>query len=668
MKNLIINLFIILSCVPFGNIFGFPGDHEGYSCPGFRSENCLVDDNDVSKPAIPYLDPTNPSINPACGADLEHNPSNPIHNPDYHFTMFGDSLTDFVHDYGFFQFDAYFADAGFPVSVQNFGKHGETADGITYNIGARPGYYYTADGEKMPIADILLNRCQPIGHNTRIWLGQNMVPDKTASRSLIMAGGNDVIHSQAAIFAFPFLKKHFMAKVADDIGKFVDWNLENGKSVVLQGTIPINSYGLHDYDTNIVNRVTLCNGITVSIEPWWLVIVVPGLAEALMQYLDYAIDTYSDFWEKIFHDTLKGALINSSITQACINDKLRDEVAPVYQQHYPGRVKMIPLYDFFSEARGNYFAKNFWLPYEATYWKNTHDIVETPSSLFDSITYQPLLGGLLVESPIQLYRSLADLTGDISLSNFVQYFSAPIDMGISDPNTGYDYLSVANLLYGISNALVEIFQIPGGGSVFGVDYNSKYDPYIDRENPLDPIHIGPYGYGIWAKVVGTYLNDTTNWITQVDTQGSVPIDGQEMYVLNQYIITKRDAIRVNTPAFYSVEPSYEVSAVNSWSGIDGRCQNYKSVEPWPFPDIHYQICIANNPAVPDSEKRAYATKGAIRQHWIDNGGPSWFGFPTSDEMLAGLFDIDRCSNFERGYIYWSPIHGIRDVVEGKSCP
>ena len=192
MKNIILNIFtIIIVMINFNGLYSFPGDHEGYSCAGWKSSDCAYDPETglASKPQS--------DINPTCGNDSVYG-QNPIHNPDYHFTMFGDSLTDFVHDYGFFQFDAYFADAGFPVSVQNFGKWGETAYGITSNVGARPGYH-VVNGEVVPIAEVLLNRCQPIGNNTKIWLDHQMIPDKTASRSLIMAGGNDVLFSGVAI-------------------------------------------------------------------------------------------------------------------------------------------------------------------------------------------------------------------------------------------------------------------------------------------------------------------------------------------------------------------------------------------------------------------------------------------------------------------------------------
>ena len=82
-------LIILMLGVSITGLNSFPGDRkEGYTCPAFRSKECRVDDNDSSKPSKP-LNP--PGINESCGSDSQNDNKNPIHDPDHHFSMFGDS-------------------------------------------------------------------------------------------------------------------------------------------------------------------------------------------------------------------------------------------------------------------------------------------------------------------------------------------------------------------------------------------------------------------------------------------------------------------------------------------------------------------------------------------------------------------------------------------------
>jgi hypothetical protein len=58
---------------------------------------------------------------------------------------------------------------------------------------------------------------------------------------------------------------------------------------------------------------------------------------------------------------------------------------------------------------------------------------------------------------------------------------------------------------------------------------------------------------------------------------------------------------------------------------------------------------------------AHGVHGAIRQHWIDLGGPGGFlGFPVTDE--TGTPDgIGRFNRFENGMIYWTPATAAHEV-------
>ena len=94
MNNVIYQKYIVFIFIYFltFSLEAFPGDHEGYTCGGFRSTNCTYDSSTGLTTSPMSGNP--PGINQTCGSK--------IHDP-YHFTMFGDSLTDFVDYYGLSQ-------------------------------------------------------------------------------------------------------------------------------------------------------------------------------------------------------------------------------------------------------------------------------------------------------------------------------------------------------------------------------------------------------------------------------------------------------------------------------------------------------------------------------------------------------------------------------------
>lgn len=81
MKKLLLLNFILAFFALQNPINTFPGDRkEGYTCPGWRSTRCTYKTNgEIVKPM-----PGNPpGINESCGKE--------VHDPDHHFSMFGDS-------------------------------------------------------------------------------------------------------------------------------------------------------------------------------------------------------------------------------------------------------------------------------------------------------------------------------------------------------------------------------------------------------------------------------------------------------------------------------------------------------------------------------------------------------------------------------------------------
>lgn len=336
---------IALFVISFSSVYSFPGDHESYTCIEYRRINCK-DQNENPVQTDP--------INLDC---IQH-------NSDYDFTAWGDSLTDLVDLEGFaaasyfeqpellgvydchdtarspFFLDSwgdyytnFGGDPANPFCVQNRGIAGDTAQGLVNNI--------------------LSNTC---------------AAKDTAARSVLMIGGNDQWMLRLYSNALPFLAPQINGSIVKNISKLIDWNLENGKDVVLLGSIPTNPKDpyIYGYDSFIVNRHELCKGPTPPrIEPWWL-ILVPGVGEWLAAQLNHVVNAWLDFGNRLYHkdNTALGSahMIATSIGQACLNDYLNDVLVPAYRSIYGDRVRIKPLYDSFSTGGSDIYAANFWVP------------------------------------------------------------------------------------------------------------------------------------------------------------------------------------------------------------------------------------------------------------------------------------------------------------------
>src|SRR5262249_42446844 len=70
-----------------------------------------------------------------------------------------------------------------------------------------------------------------------------------------------------------------------------------------------------------------------------------------------------------------------------------------------------------------------------------------------------------------------------------------------------------------------------------------------------------------------------------------------------------------------------------------------------------------------SEAGAHELHGAIRQRWIDLGGPDGLGYPLSDEEAVldthsrlPTREVGRFGKFQRGSIYWTATTGAWEVA------
>jgi hypothetical protein len=60
-------------------------------------------------------------------------------------------------------------------------------------------------------------------------------------------------------------------------------------------------------------------------------------------------------------------LISSSISQACLNDRIKENMLPLYKQAYPTNVDGYPLYSDFNQTKDLPNALNFWVPDPTVY-------------------------------------------------------------------------------------------------------------------------------------------------------------------------------------------------------------------------------------------------------------------------------------------------------------
>lgn len=176
----------------------------------------------------------------------------------------------------------------------------------------------------------------------------------------------------------------------------------------------------------------------------------------------------------------------------------------------------------------------------------------------------------------------------------------------------------------------------------------------DPEFFRDLIHPNWKGYAAIGNQIGPWLA-SHGWDV-VDYPPSKMLDPGKLGLL-KLLTAKSKALdaKVNSSA-------YDVSDMNGKKGLCLDVEAYNPNDPFKLSQVPMTICAG------EGMSEAHMILGDIRTYYLGKGGLSWYSYPISDELVRGLGGVDRCQNFEMGYIYWSPIHGIRDVVANKTCP
>jgi len=359
-------------------------------------------------------------------------------------TKLGDSLSDFVDFYGRFntslldpalnamgiyggflpnQIDSwddyytiYGGSLGSPFKVSNYAREGNTTIDLLnlLGVGGPLSDEYNWD------VDLTKSKCLTTRGGEYTWVANYVDPihedpagsgmGKSGFRSVIMIGGNDTMRgflSTGAGAWLPFNNQFNIDMVLANIGLIVDWHIENGKKVFLEGTIPIFSHPAPaQYNLALVNRQTLCKSYKdLTVEngevPWWA-FLFPGTIEAGSNWNDHVYEAIARFYHVILFYTEKPAGINgifytleeflnngieqltgdgdksieeewndpitrfittvASINQACLNDRIANNLAKTYRREYPNNFEYKTLYSDFNLTLDVPYAKDFWVP------------------------------------------------------------------------------------------------------------------------------------------------------------------------------------------------------------------------------------------------------------------------------------------------------------------
>lgn len=380
-----------------------------------------------------------------------------------HITKWGDSLSDFVQFYGIMgpaypyfpqygqqgyyggsiplidSWSDYFSIFGkpnyTPVYVKNYGYATYTTDQVLDKMGI------SLENTEINWWDSRVTDNHCIKEVTEDWFipiwPKHVFNGKSQLYSTLMIGGNDVLNaSLTGTVLFPFLGSQLVNHTVDNITFMVDWHIENGKKVLLEGTIPIISKSIKPYNSLVVSRQALCRPLDETFIPpqkipWWLCALGPGyciqLQKAAREYYETIAKEFKKFGENLVEQnpdkssgsssldsildstvgTVASAAIDSadnfsnfvmtatvanggqtpppadggeskldspllrmgSITQACINDRIAQDIGPAYKANFPNNVDYEPLYDYFNTKGSNPFAESFWVPKSGIYRK-----------------------------------------------------------------------------------------------------------------------------------------------------------------------------------------------------------------------------------------------------------------------------------------------------------
>lgn len=369
MNKILFTLLIPSICV--SSIYANPGDHVSFTCPEYRvpaQKSCTQANSDFNNP-----------INIDCLTHREA-PGIALVN------VFGDSTM--AQDMLFLQT---FAETGNPTFSWNYfyNTFGNLSPNVqVYNLGASGSE--SGDLLAKLIGATAAEKYNPadITNNDILNSPSCAAARDTAIRSVVGIGGNDSWRQRIGTLWLPFLSKQINKRIIKNLRLVIDWHLENGKSILLDGTSPLfpNKKNipltLDGYNSQIVTRASLCStGPTVpTIKPPWLVLI-PGFLQAYLAFTKLIFNSWIDFGKALYYKNApltppnddKGVAwalwTTTSMDLACLNDRLQNEIERSYASYLDKsgnpRVRVNTVYNSFTGMVDGY---NFWMS-DALYWQ-----------------------------------------------------------------------------------------------------------------------------------------------------------------------------------------------------------------------------------------------------------------------------------------------------------
>ncbi len=316
--TLLLSLFISTS------IASFPGDQDSLSCVdsnyAYRTKYINQYRNRDATNANWLCTQSDPAQKEAC---IEKNKADAIadvtkavrsnYDTSKHFTKMGDSLSDFVDFYGMadprklnieptggslggitpWYMDSWNDYYSIPTRVKPFnGNNFAVAGASTVMVLDSLGIVRTGDKEYWDIGSDS-NTCLAVRSPSYSFAVNYIEPVPphpadprrgiSSPRTVLMIGGNDILHNiVGGATWFPFLNKHLTDLSIANISTIIDWHLENGKQIYLEGTLPVFSHPTSGgYDGVIVNRYTLCRPVT---DLCWIRMIFPGMHFSFLKF------------------------------------------------------------------------------------------------------------------------------------------------------------------------------------------------------------------------------------------------------------------------------------------------------------------------------------------------------------------------------------------------
>jgi hypothetical protein len=393
-----------------------------------------------------------------------------------------------------------------------------------------------------------------------------------------------------------------------------DWHIENGKKILLEGTIPGLAGKIKPYNSVVVSRKALCRPFDETFIPpqkipWWLCAIGPSVCaqakKATESYYKTIEQEFRRFGTNLLEsnpeeadpltlqsvynnpigslatnidvngvaDTLVSGIMDVanipqsfppdggeskynypimriiSINQACVNDRIEQDIGPSYKDNFPNNVDYLPLYNQFNVMGGNEFAPFFWVPKPGLYRKY-----------------------------------MGKLTA-----------GQKHDLG---------------------------FIVP------------------------DPLHIGPGGYELWGSIEGTWLKQKEWNRIPIETDYPEPVveldnDGPGKKI-------KRKALAIHwygkETSLTKMIPKRAKDRVNGVGVLGGYYRNYKGGRIF----LEQISDIAGDSTSKFGEP--FSVSGLLLDRYLQEGGPAGkLGFPVTDPYLTWYNSIDRV-DFQCGYI------------------